>query len=379
MVADYYLPGYKSGGPVRSLENMVSHLSREFSFFILTRDRDLGDREPYPDLERERWMESSGSHIYYLPPRAASWRGLYRVVRSRDFDLVYLNSFFSVLTIKLLLMRRLGLWPAGLPLILAPRGEFSQGALVIKKHKKRAYIFLARLLNLYGKITFQASSDFEKEDIARFFPQGIIAVAPDLLPPPAREAAVIDGKPAKRKGELRLVFLSRVSPKKNLRGALEMVSRLKGRVYFDIYGPVDDEQYYRECLPLINRMPANITCRYCGSVPAREVPATFSAYHFMFLPTLGENYGHVIPEAMARGCPVIISDQTPWRDLEAQGAGWDISLQNRDRFIRVLQECVAMEDEEYSKMSEQAVALWRQTVNHGEAVEQNRQLFSKAK
>jgi len=41
-----YLPGYKDGGPVRSIKNLTDFLGREYNFKILTCDRDHGDTEP---------------------------------------------------------------------------------------------------------------------------------------------------------------------------------------------------------------------------------------------------------------------------------------------------------------------------------------------
>lgn len=41
--------------------------------------------------------------------------------------------------------------------------------------------------------------------------------------------------------------------------------------------------------------------------------------HFFF-PTLGENYGHVIVEAMMNNCLVILSEGvTPWDDYKEKG------------------------------------------------------------
>ena len=48
---DYYLPGYKAGGPVRSISQLVGALGKEFSFKVVTRDRDLGDDDSYPGIE----------------------------------------------------------------------------------------------------------------------------------------------------------------------------------------------------------------------------------------------------------------------------------------------------------------------------------------
>ena len=40
--AGHYLPGYKAGGPIRSIANMVDQLGDEFDFRIVAGDRDLG-------------------------------------------------------------------------------------------------------------------------------------------------------------------------------------------------------------------------------------------------------------------------------------------------------------------------------------------------
>ena len=58
----------------------------------------------------------------------------------------------------------------------------------------------------------------------------------------------------------------------------------------------------------------------------------------LFLPTAGENFGHAIQEALAAGCPVLISDRTRWRDLAPKGVGWDLPLSAPDRFVAVLRE-----------------------------------------
>ena len=46
----------------------------------------------------------------------------------------------------------------------------------------------------------------------------------------------------------------------------------------------------------------------------------------MFLPTFAENYGHSIVEALSVGTPMLISDNSPWKNLQEKGFGWEISL-----------------------------------------------------
>jgi glycosyltransferase involved in cell wall biosynthesis len=90
---------------------------------------------------------------------------------------------------------------------------------------------------------------------------------------------------------------------------------------------------------------------------------------------MGENFGHVIVEAMCAGLPVIISDRTPWRGLEAKGIGWDLSLDSLEAFTSVLQRCVGMDANELAQWSRRATQFAYDYIEDPEALEQNRALF----
>jgi glycosyltransferase involved in cell wall biosynthesis len=374
----FYLPGYKAGGPIRAIANMVDRIGDEFEFKIVTLDRDYDDTKPYPGIKIDGWDRVGKAEVFYMSPKRRSLRNFRRLLCSTEYDILYLNSFFSPhFTIKPLLLRGLRLIPDR-TLVIAPRGEFSPGALGLKWLKKRVYILAAKALGLYRGTLWQASSEHEEVDIRRWFGKKVkVVIAPDLPPlvNAAYEPAVVRDKV---KGCLNIIFLSRISRKKNLDGALEMLKGLKGKVEFNIYGPMEDKSYWAECQKIINRLPENIEVRYCGSVAHEKVGAVMKEHDFFFLPTLGENFGHVILEAFCAGCPVLISDQTPWRDLEEKGVGWDMPLDQEERFQAVLQRCVGMDGEEYSKLSGQVMEYGIQVTKDDKIVEQNRQLFRHA-
>ncbi len=94
---------------------------------------------------------------------------------------------------------------------------------------------------------------------------------------------------------------------------------------------------------MLASLPENVQVEYRGNLPNERVAETLFGYDFFFLPTLGENFGHAIFESFSAGCPVLISDQTPWRNLAEQHLGWDIALDEPDRWRSVLQECIDME------------------------------------
>jgi hypothetical protein len=83
----------------------------------------------------------------------------------------------------------------------------------------------------------------------------------------------------------------------------------------------------------------------------------------------------VILEALSVGCPVLISDRTPWTNLEAIGVGWDISLAKPDEFRRILDQCVAMNSVDWRKLSEAAKGYARKVVSDPESSRLNRMLF----
>ena len=162
---------------------------------------------------------------------------------------------------------------------------------------------------------------------------------------------------------------------KNLGGALELLGDLHGTVEFHIYGPMEDTAYWERCQRIIERLPINIQVHLHGMVMHEAVVATIANYDLFFLPTCGENYGHVIIEALAAGCPVLISDQTPWRDLEKLGVGWDIPLDQPKRFSAMLQRCVDMSHNEITGYAYRAREFARRTMLNSQTLQQNRDLF----
>ena len=86
----------------------------------------------------------------------------------------------------------------------------------------------------------------------------------------------------------------------------------------------------------------------------------------------------MILEALCAGCPILISDQTPWRGLEEKGVGWDLPLDRLELFQEALQKCVDMENAEYVKWSESALEYGLEVTRDDRTVEMNRRLFNLA-
>lgn len=376
-----YLPGYKGGGPVRSIANLVEMLGDEVAFLILTSDRDFGDTIPYHSLKPNTWQTVGKAQVMYLSSDRMNIWSWAKNFRQTEYDIIYLNSFFAPYTRRTLLLRWLGLIPR-CPVILAPRGEFSPGALGLKALKKRVYIWTALRSGLYRNLTWHITSDSEMDNVrvalADFksdIPHSAILASNFFAPPFISKILPVDKD--KKSKMIRIMFLSRVTRKKNLDFVLTVLRDVKQNVALDIYGPQEDLQYWQECEQVIPSLPPHIQVTYHGSVTPDQVPQVMAQHHLFFLPTRGENFGHVIAEAWAAGCPVLISDQTPWRDLEAKGIGWDLPLTEPERFQQVIEQVAAMDHQEFSQWSERAkqfVATFVQEQNQV-ALEAYRRLF----
>lgn len=353
----------------------------EFEFLIVTQDRDLGDDAPYANVPTNQWCDVGKARVFYCSPDILTVPWLGTLISETPHDILYLNSFLAPnFTIKPLLARFFGKLPDK-PLILAPRGEFSPGALKFKRPKKYFYITIAKLLGLYNNIIWHASSTHEAEDIIRGFKinKENIHVAMDLPEPVSLHP--YDEKDASEVSEtnsLRIIFLSRISPMKNLDYALDILANAKANACFDIYGPIEDGDYWRRCQMRIDSMPENIQIEYRGSIMPDQVRQTFAKYDLFLFPTHGENYGHVIAESLSAGTPVLLSDQTPWRDLEKDRLGWDLSLAHRDSFTRIIDNYAQTSRDERNERRMHIKQKIFERLSTPEVIEASRQLFLRA-
>jgi glycosyltransferase involved in cell wall biosynthesis len=374
-----YLPGYRSGGPVRTIANFVHHLGDEFDIRIVTRDRDALDRKPYEGVVIDAWNVVSKAQVFYASERTITLGGVARLLRNTSHDVLYLNSFFAVgFTGLPLVARRLGLAPKT-PCVIAPRGEFSAGAIALKSWKKQPYMRLARVARLYHGLHWQASSPMEAQHLTREL--GTIAesimVAPNLPPAAAASSPTNTGFRARDPGHLRVVFLSRISPMKNLEFLLGVVGRVSTPLELAIYGPVGDAGYWSRCQSLISALPENVAIEYRGEVMPAEVLDTFSASDVFVLPTRGENYGHVILESLIAGTPVLLSDRTPWQ-ASGDNAVEVLPLENPDAWAVAIERRAQMDAQDLERMRLAARAYAQRYLDSSEAVAQNRALFIRA-
>ena len=355
VVADYYLPGFRAGGPVRAISNTLRRLAPRTDFYVITRDHDV-DGIKYGDVEVGRWTEGPAGRIRYAPRLTPAL--LQRCVADTSCDVIWLNSFFSRASLGVLAYRRLG--RIRVPVLLAPRGELSPSALALKRRRKALAIRLLRWTGCLRSVHWLASSDTERHDMIRTIGAHPITFVPESVAEPPVE----ERWPAKSPGRLRAVFASRIAPTKNLLFLLEVLERCHGDIQLDIIGPLEDAHYWARCRALMQRLAGRVVVEYAGELSHDALQRRLSTYDLMILPTRGENFGHVIVEAWAAGCPVLVSDRTPWRQLRSEDLGWDVPL-DHGAWAAAIGECLEMGAEVHLAMRRSARTRARHVSQEG--------------
>lgn len=356
-LVDYYPPAYRAGGPTRSVPRIAELLVDALRFRVITRHGDLGSGAPLAGVAPDRWIECGRALCLYLSAGRLPALRLVSALRGTDHDLLYLNSIFSAEFAMLpLVLRRLRLIPRR-ALLVAPRGELNASALAIKGRRKTMYLRIARALGLLRGATWHAATAREAQEVRRAFgARATVRLAVDIPAPPAGAVPL----PPKEPGSLSVVFLGRISRMKNLELAIDALANVTGAVAFDLYGPIEDPVYWEACQRRIATLPPNVTATYRGAVAPEDVARVVAGYHLLFLPSRAESFGHVIVEALGVGRPVLIGDQTPWRDLERKLAGWALPLRGAAPFTEVLERCLAMTGDDLARWSSGALRVARE-------------------
>jgi len=366
---DWFTPAFKAGGPIKSVSNIINSLHQFFDFYIITSDRDINETSAYKNVKLNVWLEKRKYNIIYLSPEYRSdW--IKNHLTEKKYEVYYFNSLFSKkFTLKPL--RGLNSIYENQKIIIAPRGMLGKGALSIKPLKKKLFLIVAKAIGYYRNVTWHATNEEEKNDIlSNFGKEAHIKIASNISLCNIKNKEIV-----KSKKNLKLVFFSRISRKKNLKYALELIIGLEN-ISLDIYGSIEDDTYWAECKKIIE--DNNLNANYKGEVSPINVIETLSNYHFTLFPTLHENYGHVIVESLTAGCGLIISNNTPWRKLKEKKIGWDINLDDKTKFKDVLKYCLIMEQNEYNSIRNNCYIFVENEINTDKEIDDTKNLFKTA-
>jgi glycosyltransferase involved in cell wall biosynthesis len=372
MFNGYYVPAKNYGGPATSAENIVETCSDSFNFFIVAANHDFGDSTPFEGIKKG-WNKVGRANVLYLEKKnyAFSILKMISLIKETDSSLIHLVG----------ILKPHYRWAAIIacnflqkPFLISPRGEVCEEAFNMKKTKKKIYSNVSNFIGIFRKGYFHATSTEEVEGLKKNFKikKQKIFLVPNISLPSSQKRNYF-----KEKNKLKVVFISRIQEKKNLKYAIEVISKVKSIVQFDIFGPIESQEYWDSCKDLINEIPDNIKITYCGKLEPKSVGRKFMEYDCFLLPTISENYGHVIAESISNGCPVVISrNTTPWDDADKK-AGFVIDLSDPDEFVRVLGNIAVMDNDNYQTLIRETLKYYKDKLIKNDAIKGHVNMYNK--
>ncbi|MBU6323851.1 MAG: glycosyltransferase [Bacteroidetes bacterium] len=365
---DWYEPAFRAGGPVRSMVNLIARLKDRYRFSVATSAYEYGSSEPMQGVVSDQWVSGKQNERIFYGTKGGLHSAI-RHIRNENPDLVYLQGIFSL---HYSLLPLLAAQICRKQVVLAPRGMLHPTALQFKGARKRLFLKAAWMLGLFRKVRFQAVDDFEADYIKAVFPRALIfratnmAALPQSLPPLEREAETV----------LKLVSVARISPEKNNLFVLQLLQQLTFPVNIVFYGaPGNDERYVASFREAMNKLPEHVHAHWEGFLDPEQLQPELKKAHWFIMPTLGENFGHAIFEALAAGLPVLIGNNTPWKNLAALQAGMDLEVSQTEAWLDALKNAYRMNSDQYRNMSHAAMNLAKAQAYSDSAFAQYEKLF----
>jgi len=373
--AQWFPPAFKAGGPVRSVYNLIQALksdgrNSDLEFFVIAGAYDLGEKDTMDGVSVGVWSNLEGiSGVQVRYEIRSNWKrsNWKHIIEEVQPDVLYLNSLFS-LTFSL---RPLQIARAkGIRTVLAPRGMLGSGALAIKPLKKHIFLSLTRNLDFFRGVTFHASTVDEVLEVKTHIPGKKVFEARNFSDPTIKKLPLTPLSES-----INLLCLGRVHPVKNQLFALEILSKMNlndKKVKVNIVGPAEDENYLNSLLSLSK---GGLEITYSGAFAHKDLGETFIETHFLLMPTSHENFGHAIIESWGFGRPVLLSDNTPWKDLQKEALGYCTPLLP-ELWEGVFKEVLQVSQDDLRALSESCCARYKELVFDPKVLSANRSIFT---
>lgn len=322
-----YLPGHRYGGPIASVHGLSRALvQRGHQVDVWTTDMDEGERLEVPLAQRVeidgvgvRYFHTRGpARVRWAPDLSAAFRE-----RVQDYDLVQAHGVFVATTSRCLSIAQ----RTGVPTVLSPRGMLMSSMLEARGAvRKRLWLRQFDERNLRGLSGLHLTADMEREELPhlgwRWAPHIVVenGVEPTSFDGDwgsvREDVASICGRP----GPL-LLFLSRVHWKKGLDRLTGALAHLDSDVHLAVAGP--DEGYGGELRSLIAQHGLAERVHILGPVRGNDKAALLDHASALVLPSYSENFGNVVLEAMAAGCPPLVTPEVGAAEVvRRERSGW---------------------------------------------------------
>ncbi len=366
---DWFTPAYKAGGPIVSVSNIIENLSFKFKFFVVTSNQDIDKRKVVSKEIENSWLLKEKYSIIYLSKDHQKTSFYKKILKNINPDVIYINSLFStrfsIIPIINLKNKK--------KIILAPRGMLGEGALNIKRFKKNIFLRIIKKIKVYNKIIWQASTQNEKLEIESIFGKSAKVVIAQNF---SSNTINIGYRTKKNNNDkLTILFISRISKKKNLSFLIDEINQCNNsyKIHLKIIGFQEDIEYCKICINKLKKY--NISYELLGPIPHLNLSYHYIKSDIFCLPTHHENFGHVILEALSYGLPIIISNNTPWRNLELKKIGFDLDIRSNN-FAKKIDYFFEMKNIEYAIYSRNAIRYYNNINSVDSLIDDHINLFS---
>lgn len=207
---------------------------------------------------------------------------------------------------------------ASAPLVLSPRGMLGADALKFSRLQKRIFWQLLQARAVRPVRCFHATCHAELEDIRAFGLTAPVAIIPNGIDVPETP----DDRAAQPAGRT-VLYLGRIHPKKGIDRLLLAWTQIEADHpdwRLRIVGPSERNHVAELAKLAAERGLTRVT--FEEPLFGADKHHAYAAADLFVLPTLHENFGIVVAEALAQGTPVICTRGAPWQGLEREGCGW---------------------------------------------------------
>lgn len=350
ILTDWYQPAFKAGGPITSIVNACELLKDDYNFYILTSNKDL-DQESLV-VKVNKWVEGkNGEFVYYLE-KSLTKKLLISVIDNLKPEIIWLNSMFSLnFTIRPLLILPKSI---NAKIFLSPRGMLHKQAFSQKGLKKKFFLKLLALSSNFKKAVLVASNEEEKNQITFHGLKNGLIVLPNI---PKISLLKTDRDKAPKKV---ITIISRIAPEKNALFAVNVLSKLDQKCKVNWIGEGKDMVYIDRFRTQTKQLPSHIEFYEMGAQKEDIIKEVLEQTKVFYLPTLGENFGHAIYEALATGTPAVIGTNTPFKEITQSNAGFAVDATDTHKNQQAITTILNSSDEGwhiYSKNAKEFCSL----------------------
>lgn len=350
-VTPTYYPATYWGGPIFSTLATCNEMARheDIALRVLTTDAAGPHVSDRTEVDTVPTVHPAGYEIFYCRRRAGrdiSPELFGRLVPMvRWADLIHLTGNYTSSCLPTMLACRL----FGRPLVWSPRGTLQaseEWASVRRPRAKKVFDWFVRQ-TLPRRTVMHLTAEIERFYSQKRIPGPATIVVPNGVEGPEH----VQERDWLPDGQLRLVFLSRLDPKKGLEILLQAMKLLPDHVTLKIYG-TGSADYVEQLRLLAHTLSVSKRVSFHGHVNGEAKRLAFESADLFVLPSHSENFGIVVAEALAHGVPVITSRATPWEAIETVGCGRWIDNTPEDVAAAVLE----LMDQDLAAMGERGRA-----------------------